>query len=793
MIPALIGLIALGAGSADFTPGGTSNIRGFARGADALVFDPAATAFVDGFELQYEQFSIHDEHSAFGAYTVVPVGPLRIQGGYEWLPLTNRSFERGSIGASAKLSDYLAIGFMYRGYRAFERRFKEGGTWDAGLYSSPFKWISLSLGVDNMGSPYVLDARQNFQYAGGIVLRPFAGVSWLTVGLQSRLDGKTHDFTQTRGVIDVGSKGVHVYSAYDFTNHFVAVGLQLGLGNVEVKEAIDWQTGDKPRPGTNRNEYASNTTVTFRTHPSESISQLETGHTVELALTDHLRRKSGDFFATHEVTPSVGWRLRRLSREPSVATVILKIGELNVGMGFVDELRGEIMNLRAAGKKVIAEVAYVDDRTYMVAAAADVVRLDKSAVVTVDGFALLAYYFSAALEKIGIKFDVVAVGRYKNAPDALTSDHPKPEEDEVRNDLLGQAQQSLERVLREDRHLAPDRVEAILAKGGVHAKEAKELGLVDELAELDVARPDHERAHTADDLLDRPRNRWGKPPVIAVVPVVGTIVRDDGDNPLPGESAAAKRIVHQLEQAAADPEVAGVVLRVDSGGGEVFASELIYRAVLEVKKKKPIVASMADTAASGGYYVVAPCDAVFAEPNTLTGSIGIFLLKVDLAGLYDLTSIKPFTYKTAPLADWRMTTHGFNDEERARVTALLNEEYEEFMAKVAEGRHLPLERVREIAEGHVYSGRRALELGLVDKLGGLADAIDEVERRAGLSGSDIEVTVPFHIFSFTKAITHAASISVSSPLEELQAMKARLLRWDHEPLALMPQAYEVVP
>ncbi|MBC7793055.1 MAG: signal peptide peptidase SppA [Clostridia bacterium] len=390
-----------------------------------------------------------------------------------------------------------------------------------------------------------------------------------------------------------------------------------------------------------------------------------------------------------------------------------------------------------------------------------------------------------------MRFDVVAIGRYKTAPDALTMSGPKPEEDEVRGDLLAEADKLLMHALTVDRRLSAADATKVVALGGMRAGEAQQHGLVDEIAELDIAQPDTRRAHTADDLLDKPRTTWGTPNTVAIVPVVGTIVRDDGDNPLPGESASAKRIVKELEDAGNDPSVIGVVLRVDSGGGEVFASELIHRAVKAVQRKKPIVASMADTAASGGYYIVAPCDAIYAEPNTVTGSIGIFQLKVDLAGFFDLTEIKAYTYKTGPLADWRATTHGFTDDERARLNQILSEEYDAFLAKVAEGRHMTVDAVRSIAEGHVYTGRRAKELGLVDELGGLADAVEAVKARARVQG-EVALQVPKTVFSLSKAVLGGASAAVN-PLEHITALKGRLMRWEREPLALLPQTFEVRP
>lgn len=780
-----------GAGAADQGLGGVADVRGYRRGVDAATLDPAATAFVDGFELQARQLVAGSNSEIFGVYGTLPLAALRLTAGYEWLPVDPQKFERSVLGLSLALSSRWALGVSRLGYVVRSSGVPDGGVWNLGLFGEVSSWLSLSLGVDAVNSPVILDARQRFAYRAGTSLRPFVGAPWLTVGGELRIDGRSRDIDNQRLVVDVGLRGVHLIGAYDFDDQggvldqTLSVGLSLALGHAELRAL---GTGSEPTP-----DESLAVAATLRQSPSEDLLRFG-GRTVQVVARGGLDPEPASLFVGAEAVSTLPVGLRRLARDPTVSTVRLAIGSLDVGLARIEELRREIHALRAAGKRVIVEMASVDDKGYMLAAAADHIRLDPASVVGIDGFSSTVTYVAGTLGKLGVRVESVEVGRYKSAPDQLTRRAPRPEDEEVRRELLDHAQQSLTAALMNDRKLSAEQVQQVLAQGALTAKEALAFGLVDELVKLDEREATEDDEGVAEAPEPPPSARWSQPPIIAVVPVVGSIARTSGDNPLPGETAEASKIVEWLDQARADGDVRGVVLRVDSPGGEIFASELIWRAVKRVAAVKPVVVSMGDTAASGGYYVAAAAHAIFAEPDTITGSIGIFLLKLDLSGLYDKLDVNNVVYKTAEHADWESTTRPLTEEERARVRRLLEDQYEDFLQKVADGRGLALDEVREIAEGRVYTGARAQSLGLVDHLGGLADAVDEVRRRAGLELDEtVELWVPKRALSLPEALFSRLTLASGHPLELLRLWRERLQRWDGQTLALMPFTIHTEP
>jgi protease-4 len=235
---------------------------------------------------------------------------------------------------------------------------------------------------------------------------------------------------------------------------------------------------------------------------------------------------------------------------------------------------------------------------------------------------------------------------------------------------------------------------------------------------------------------------WGEHKRIALIPVLGEISGGKSrEGPFSaGEISGAETVVRALKRAEEDPQVAAIVLRVDSPGGDGLAADLMYRAVLEAKKKKPVVASMGDLAASGGYYASMGADEVFASPTTLTGSIGVFAVKPAVHDLASKLGLTFETIKTAPLADILGQVQPWTKEEQAAAQRWVDSFYDDFITEVSRSRRLSKEQVDAIARGRVWSGEDAKARGLVDSLGGLLEAIDSARRRAGLVGEvDLEV------------------------------------------------------
>jgi protease-4 len=228
-------------------------------------------------------------------------------------------------------------------------------------------------------------------------------------------------------------------------------------------------------------------------------------------------------------------------------------------------------------------------------------------------------------------------------------------------------------------------------------------------------------------------DRWLEQPHVAEIRVRGPIALRGGAGLLTGESASAERIVEQLERARQNPNARVVLLRVDSPGGGVNAAREIWAAVRRVQESgKPVVAFFEDTAASGGYYISAPADRIVAMPDTITGSIGVILIIPDLSGLYEKLGIRMQVVKSGTFKDMGSSDRPLTPEERALLEQLVREAYDEFVRVVAEGRAMPPERVRELADGRIYTGRQAKELGLVDELGGYRDALAVAGQLAGL-------------------------------------------------------------
>lgn len=769
-----------------------TDVSSQARGAQSVGFDPASSGHAEGFEIQLRQRSAAGSTAlgAMGLFGTVPWDGGAVYGGFEWGSVPRPSSSRLTLGAALALTPDLYLGVAYRSFWP-QGQVNYVGVWDLGLFVEATSWLSLSVGLDAFNAP---DGPQGVHQPralrAGASIRPIVGKPWLTLAADTRLVGGIDArwiFPDTRTWVDVAPwEGVHLGVAYERTRNTNVLWGMLGIdifgANLQGMGRISNGASD------------AGVALTMRTRPYESIVR-PSGLTVDVPLEGDLQPHDGGPFKPGKALSTLIFKLDALADNASVDTVVLPMGPLKVGMGTIDELRAAIGRLRIAGKHVVAELRGADDKTYMVAAAAEKIRIDPLATVIIDGFAVTHHFYAAALAKIGVRFDSVGVGKYKSGPDPLTRDTPRPEDKEVQGELLSLAHATLQQTLERDRHLDTNQVAKVFEAGVFSASAAIAAGLADELTspEDPNAMPTRRQPNRSLADLELPRRTWGTPPLVAVVPVVGTIVALRGDNPLPGATADAKTVVAQLQAAEEDPRVAGVVLRIDSPGGDVYASELIWRAVRRLAARKPVVASMADVAASGGYYIAAPAHAILAEANTVTGSIGIFLVKPDIHGALDWLGVHSETYKTTERADWESFEKPLGDADRERAKHTMEGLYTAFVGRVAAGRHLPEERVRELAEGRVYTGARAKEIGLVDSLGGLADAVRWVRERAELGAkAEVQLEVPDREFSLQGFLSSMSMLAggVPRPLDGLVTdMSRRLHYWDDRPMAMLPLPY----
>jgi protease-4 len=274
-------------------------------------------------------------------------------------------------------------------------------------------------------------------------------------------------------------------------------------------------------------------------------------------------------------------------------------------------------------------------------------------------------------------------------------------------------------------------------------------------------------------------------PAIAIIPVLGNITGGrNTPSPFGGDFiAGAQSFIEALNGAVEDPMVKAIVLRVDSGGGDGLASDLMYRAVLKAKKRKPVIASMGDTAASGGYYVAMGAEEIFASPTTLTGSIGVFFMKPAVKQLAEDWGINQVSLSRGKLAGITDLYEPWTDEQRVVAQKWVDDFYDSFITEVASSRKLAKDAVNEVAQGRVWSGETAKEKGLVDHLGGIMDAVAAPKVRGGLSGDDFDLVIASSDGSMLSAAIGAAvpqslldkEVTIPSPLPPFVQDLARRL------------------
>lgn len=464
------------------------------------------------------------------------------------------------------------------------------------------------------------------------------------------------------------------------------------------------------------------------------------------------------------------WSLERLRRDPSVRGVVFAPRAEVGGLAHAEELQEAFARVRRAGIQVVCHLTDATASTWYACAAVDRVVVDPAGGVRLAGLRSARYFLGPALWSLGVRTDFVRVGDWKSAPEQLargaSSEASRAQEGQLLDDWLGGMVNTLAAARRMTAAEARSRIES----GPYTAASAREGGLADDVAtlstterwlarRLDAAQVDYEA------YVPVRSGRWALGPSVAVVYVDGDIV--DGASseiPLVGARMVGERTVAAaLEAAEADPRVRAVVLRIDSPGGSALASDLLWRAVARVARRKPVVASMGRMAASGGYYIASAAREIFADDATLTGSIGIFYGKADLAGLLGRLQVGVELDRRGPRADMESVFRPYTPEERTFLAARVGEYYQLFLRRVAEGRRRGAAEIDAVGEGRVYIGSRARSLGLVDREGGLLAAVDRARALAGLDDASEVVELPRAETGLLGTLTRLLGASAEAP------------------------------
>lgn len=463
-------------------------------------------------------------------------------------------------------------------------------------------------------------------------------------------------------------------------------------------------------------------------------------------------------------------RLKAARKDPTLKAVVFDIDQAALGLAQIEELRNEIQALKAADKDVWILAEGLDNRSMMLGSEASQLLLVPSGEVLIHGLYGQAMYFKGMLDKLGLEADILHCGDFKSAGEPFYRTGPSPEAEAQTNRLYDSIFSQMVERIADSRGLEESNVRDLIDRALFSAEEAVEEKLVDKLMYredfVDAVKARYgddvevtsKYAGKKDDLDIDFNNPFAffkifedlmKPPAestktaIAVVYVEGPITTGPTKQGMFGgnENAGSDTIRRAIAEAAADPSVKALVLRVDSPGGSALASDIIAEATERFKADgRPFIVSMGNVAASGGYYVSTSADAIYAEPLTITGSIGVVGGKFITSGFWDWIGISTHEYQRGKLADIMSPNHKWEGDERKAIMDMMNRVYGEFKDRVVKGRKGKLtDDIESLAGGRVYTGAEAIKIGLVDKLGGFTDAIKRAADDANISDYETRI------------------------------------------------------
>jgi protease-4 len=543
-------------------------------------------------------------------------------------------------------------------------------------------------------------------------------------------------------------------------------------------------------------EVASNSTLVLRV--AGDLNEMEPGGVL------------GPFIETGPTVRGIVEMLRKAKADRRITSVVLKPAGAGALWGKVQEVRDAVIDFRRSGKPIVAYLEYGGEQEFYLATACDKVFLMPTATLDLTGAASYELFMRGMLDKIGAYPDGLHIGEYKTALNTFTEHTYTPAHREMAESLNTDLYEQIVRGIADGRHKTDAEVKALIDHGPFLSEDALRAGLIDDVAyedELDdkvklaSGRPRYVDMNEYRQVSAGGASAFNRQR-IAVIYATGLIASGKSSYDTTGSQVTGSdTIVEYLRKARADSTVKAIVLRVDSPGGSAIASDVIWREAVLTKNQKPLIASMSDVAASGGYYIAMPAHVIVAEPSTLTGSIGVVLTKFVIDGTLKKLGLNMEGVSKGKYANLYSPVRPFSPEEKQRMAENMQATYNTFVEKAAQGRNTTPEKIDAVGQGRVWTGRQAKQIGLVDELGGLERAISIAKQKAKIAqDADVELVIypPKRSFydlfkspfgASDRAATLGSLLGFSNP-RVLQTLAAPLQVFRRgEPLALMPNVF----
>lgn len=667
--------------------------------------------------------------------------------------------------------------FVLAGYWKPLWQDKEGGAevdgWSLGTLLRPTRWLSLGFEAHNLGRER-LGLVDDVNLTGGLALRPFGERFTLGADLGTTHDGDFWDLS-----------GFFGWDLFDG----VRLGASGGVTDV-AGEAQTWAGGSVsllvPHAQSVFNAGVAGPDSEFQYSAAGRMSMESPARhmgvgrvVVKMTLSVNAEMPGVAFFAPRTASLlEQRLMLQQLARDPAVAGVVIRIQSGGGGWAAVQEMGRSLAALRASGKKVVAFLYEGANREYYLASFADKVVVHPAAVLSVTGIRATMTFFADLLRTIGVEPQFVRIGPWKGAPEAYTRSEPSEELLKSQNDMLDDVFGQLIEPIAANRKVPAETVRQWMDLGPQTPRKALAMGMVDEVADIDEMNAlaelglkdvavvqGYPYTSTQDDT-------WGPETDVAVLVIEGALVDGrSGGIPGFGVTTGADDLVPIIKSLEKDAGTAAVLVRVNSPGGSPLASERILQALKNLAKVKPVVISMGDVAASGGYYLSMVGTRLLAMPGTVTGSIGIYYGKFVISGLLDKLQIRRTYLERGKHSGWNDMDRPLSDEDLAFAKERLTEYYDLFLQRVETGRKLTRSELDALAEGRVFSGQRALGNRLVDAEGGCLEALEFLRSELDVD-ADRPVALQFYPRpSFSAALQRslgmALGVSTAQELEQL--------------------------
>lgn len=639
-----------------------------------------------------------------------------------------------SFGLQSRLSKYLALGALFQ---EVNNGYFKAPLLEAGLGIRPFKDI-LTIGIDARATPLGVNYRDGFRCDPIFSLR--AHYAGLGLNIGAEIPGIKNGWSKPILLSSLEFNFAHWgFSFATLLNHSAQ---NYGLGGSVRVSSAEWPSMYKRQDLWVELDIDSDGLLLER--PS-SLSR---------------------FFSPDQSSLHILALLKRIKSDPVIKGIIIHLQGFNFGDGRIQEWRNALLAIREANKEVVVYLEDPSERDYYVATAAHKIFMNKQSALSLTRFQKTLVYLADLLAKIGVKAEAVAAGKYKTAPRNLTNSKPQKEELEVYSNILLDFYENFLEETARSRNISKEKLREIFQNGEILASEAQKLGLIDRaLYEDQIQEELEEEAHEPIKLFSNYVSRtlknhsWATPKKIAVIVINGEIT--DGHVapsllPIFGLKTGALDVVDEIQDALEDPEVIGIIIRINSPGGTASAGEKIQRALALASKHKPIIASMADVAASAGFLIATGTNYIISERNTVTGSIGVFSLYFSGENLAKKLGINAYeltlTKNPSPTYFNELTP-----SQKREAQKLVDWSYQNFISEVATGLNLSEEDIKKSADGRVWLGHEAFSRKLVQEIGGFAQALDKIRALHDIPDSE-ELILQIHkpssrdIFSLTSRL-----------------------------------------